>query len=138
LENGIMAHETSWYIENRVIRIRFHGDLALEELMSNGDSIEALSGSAPDPLFLLIDLREVTKMPLDLRQVSHSHQFRRNAGIAWTIVISNNSLFNFFGVVMSKVTDIPMRVCETLEESNAFIAHNAPDLAPVLADLQTA
>ncbi len=131
-----MAHNISWYVEKRVILITLYGDLADDEFTRVGESLYDFVKTGIQPIFLLVDVRKVSRMPSKLTQISSDlSRFRGNTEHAWTIVLSNNSLFNFIGIIASKVVGVPMRSFGTLEEVNAFISHNAPELASTLASL---
>jgi hypothetical protein len=58
--------------------------------------------------------------------------YRWNKHLSGTIVVSNDTLFNLFGVLASKATGVPMWSFKTLEQANDFIAHHAPELAALL------
>ncbi len=133
-----MPHEISWYVENRVICASFSGELADDEFSRVGDTLVEFASTGVRPVFLLIDVREVTKMPSSITRVANDlSRFRGQTLHDWTIVLSNNSFFNFIGILATKVVGVPMRPFKTLEEADAFIAHNAPDLAPALLAPET-
>lgn len=131
-----MPHKLSWYVENRIIHIYLYGDLADDEFTRVGDAMYDFVEAAIPPMFLLVDVREVTKMPTSISRISSDlARFRNDTRHTWTIVLSNSTLFNFIGMVASKVVGVPMRSFNTLEEAHAFIIHNAPDLSPALESI---
>ena len=128
-----MPQETSWYVENRVLRTRLYDVVTEEELANSGKESTELMKSAQPPLFLLIDTRDVTRFPSNFkRMLERMHRYEGDSPVDWTIVLSGNSLLNFFGQMVTRVLPTPFQIFRTLDEAEAFIAHNAPDLAPLL------
>lgn len=130
-----MSYELYWYVDKRVIGTRYEGEVTLEEMVANGNEMEAYLQTGEPPLFLLIDMRDIKKFPLNFKSMLEGMETYRSKDnpVGWTIVISRSRFFSFFGVMASKVVGVPMHSCQTLEEANAFILHHAPELAPELA-----
>ena len=126
-----MSHAIKWYIEKRVISVRVYGEIDKDEAGDSTARIDQLRVEGTPPIFLLLDFRDVTKHPTDMGYVINNLKAKsRNQGeIKWTIILSNNAIFNFFGAMASKVMSIPMRVCKSHAEADALIVHLAPDLA---------
>lgn len=129
-----MPYQVFWYIENRVIGTRFYGDITATELATHRESLKVYIQTGIPPLFLLIDMREVTKFPLQfnamLKEISeyrsHNHQIQH------MLVLSSNRLINFFNVLAARTVDIPVTTFKTQEEADTFLAAKAPDLATSL------
>jgi hypothetical protein len=120
-----MPGEVSWYIEKRVIAVQLSGKLTVEELQENSKIIETYIQNGVVPLILFIDLREVTKFPTNFKallQTAGSSPILKTSG--WIVMLSPNSLLNFFGVLASKVTQVPIRIFNTPEKAHDFIARN--------------
>ena len=129
-----MSYKISWYIENRVVIIRMYGDITTDEMSSSFNEFSEFLKVGTEHIYLLVDLREVTKFPLNFRDMfQEMGKFRFHERIAWTITLTSNVLISFFGAMASKVIHMPTRTFKTLEEADAFIVHNAPELAPMLA-----
>jgi hypothetical protein len=134
-----MPYEMSWYVENRAIETRLYGDVTEEEIRHSAESLDELLREGQAPLFLLIDLREVTRFPSNFSQMLEGiSAYRSDNSVAWTITIFQNSLYNLFAVLASKTTGIPMQSFRTLEQADEFIAHIAPELASFLPSRETA
>lgn len=132
-----MSHKISWYVEKRVIQVRLAGELAEDEFARVGDSLSDFASIGVPPVFLIVDVRQVSRMPTNVGHIAADlARFRGQTQHDWTIVLSNNTFFNFIGIVASKVVGVPMRIFRAQEEADAFIAHNAPELASVLVLLE--
>ena len=128
-----MPSQISWYVEKRVVAIRVYGSVKEKEFVEDRRLLESFIKDGDSPLFLLFDLRDVTKLPTNFGDLLQGvSTYRWNKHVAWTIVLSNNSLFSLFGVLASKATGVPMWSFKTLEQANDFIAHHATELATKL------
>ena len=129
-----MPHEISWYIEKRVIGVRIYGEVDRDEPIDSSTQISELSLEGTAPIFLLLDFRDVTKFSTDVGYILPRMKERsgNNGNVTWTIFLTDNKMFGFFGALASNVMKMPMRMCKTQEEANALIAHLAPELADLL------
>ncbi len=130
-----MPYETFWYVEDRVIGTHFYGDITEEDMTSSGQRIEEYIKQGKPPLFLLNDVRDVSKFPLGFKSMTQDMSSYRihKSRIAWTVILSSNSLINFFGSLASKVVGVPVSTFKTQTEVDSFLAHMAPELAQALA-----
>jgi hypothetical protein len=128
-----MPYEISWHIEKHVVATRLYGEMTEEEFVNDTGVLEAFVKEGESPLILLFDLRDVTKFPSSFSVLLQSiSTYRWHKQIAWTLVLSNNNLFNLFGVLASKATSVPMRSFTTMEAVDAFIAQTALEMASLL------
>jgi hypothetical protein len=133
-----MPQETYWYIDKRVIGCRFSGEVTEADLISSSEAVNALVNVGTPPLFIFVDNSAATQFPLDFKRMLQNFSQSRTTSneIAWTVVISDNRLINFFGALVSKAFGIPTKLVKTQDEVDAFIARFAPDLADALAARQ--
>ena len=126
-----MPYVIDWYIENRVIRLRFFGDLTQREFEDSNKDLGLFVKRGTPPLLLQVDFRQLNKFPQSLsKMLEPLQQFRsEDDPVVWTIILSSNRLYSFFGAMASKVINTPMSVFETQQEADALIARHLSDLA---------
>jgi hypothetical protein len=133
-----MAYELSWYIDKRVLKLRVYGVNEMDEFEEINNHIQDYAQQGNPPVYLIVDVREVTQMPLNFNTMLQGMTADRwKNKIAFTWLVSDNRLINFFGVLASKVATLPVYICKTLEEANTQLAHLDPALVTLLNDPQT-
>ena len=129
-----MSFDVSWYIENRVIRASFSGILTTDDFDMGAAALNELVNTGIAPVFVLVDCRDVAQLPPNFQQaLQHVEKYSGNPLVAWTIVLTENAMVKFFSLMANKIARTSTRTFKTHEEANAFIAHNAPELAAALA-----
>ncbi len=132
-----MPFESKWYIENRVSLVRDLGEITLDEMhASNQIFLEHIRAGKP-PVHLLIDTRDVTKMPGSfVPMLKEIEAFRQEPNMGWTIMVTNNSLMRFFGTLSSNLIKMPFHAVKTYEEANQVLAKVDPSLVNALLSLK--
>ena len=130
-----MPFEVKWYVEGRVSIGRDWGDLTIEEMRaSNEMTLQHVRAGTP-PVHLLIDTREIGKLPGSfVPMLKEIEAFRHEPHMGWTIMVTNNSLLHFFGVLSSNLIKMPFRAVTTYEEANTLLKKVDPTLADVLPE----
>lgn len=117
-----MPCEFRWYIPNRVLYQRMYGEITLEEL--RGFNVESLQyveqGQAP--VHTLVDMREVTKYPMNLREISSQLLNDPGPKLGWVMVITNNPVLRFLASVVVQVAKVRTGVFPSIDEALAFVA----------------
>lgn len=134
-----MPYELYWMVERRVIGTRMYGEVTIEDMTQSGDETLDYLEQGQAPMFLFVDMREVTKFPRNFAQMSKQlsvYDFT-NPKFAWLITLSGDRLLNLFGTIMSKVTSVPMKIFTNEADALQFIAYNAPDLADDLTHFKS-
>lgn len=127
-----MPFEMFWYVENRVVGTRLYGELTKEEFFASGQAIDAWAHRGTPPLFLVVDFRDVAKLPPNLGELMQglaAEDQLRGTEFYWTIILSTNALYNFFGVLVSKNINSRLHICKNYAEANEFLARMESDLA---------
>jgi hypothetical protein len=128
-----VAYNTAWYVHNRVIYTQFSGEVTEEELIDSGSAFDMFIQSDTVPLIHVIDLRGVTRFPINFNKMAQNMSIMTgNEKVACTVCLSNSSLMNFFTLIATKVSRVPMKTFKTFEEVDAFLAHNVSELAHLL------
>lgn len=133
-----MPIEIFWYIEKRVLTTRLSGEVTAEDMIINGRAMDAYIKASTPPLFLIIDQTEVTKFAPSLRDMSQGIRSSpwMNANIEYTILISNNKLFSFFGVIIGRIMGAKLYHVTSLDGAFNLLNTHFPTLD--LPDYETA
>jgi len=117
-----MPFETKWYVEGRVATAYNWGELTLEQLRATSAELLTLVRSGTAPVHLVVDTRDVTKMPSSfLPMLKEIEPFRHEPKTGWSIMLTNNSLLHFFGLLGSNLVKSPYRAVRTYEEVNEVL-----------------
>jgi hypothetical protein len=129
-----MPFETYWHLEKRVVGTRFYDEVNAQDLITNGEEMEALIKDGIHPLFLLVDALGVTKYPTNLKELLEAmgKNPSNSYNLEWILVVTDSRFINFIGSIVSNFFKISVRTYKTIGEAETFIAHHAPDIAPAL------
>ena len=130
-----MPFEVKWYVEGRVSTARDWGEFTLEEMKaSNVLSLEHIRGGKA-PVHLLIDTRAINTLPTSfIPMLKEIEVFRQEPNMGWTVMVTNSSLLQFFGVLSSNQLKMPFRAVGNYEEANALLKRVDPTLADLLPE----
>ena len=136
-----VSFEVFWRVEKRVITASAYGTLTEAELAAGSNKIEELILSGTAPLYLIIDASELvlTQSWFNLRILLNNMSIYRQSAkrVVMTLVITNNSLISFSGVMICRVLNVPMRVYKTMEEADMFLSRQIPDFETLKAPART-
>jgi hypothetical protein len=128
-----MPYNVSWYVENRVVLNRVWGEYTLEEMRTGNEIILPWMNASSMPVHLVVDVREIGHFPRNFRpMLQEIERFRSVANMGWGVMLTNNSLLHFFGVLAANVTRSSFRAASSYEEVNAILGRVDPALASLL------
>jgi hypothetical protein len=119
-----MGYEVSWYIEGRVVKATFTGEMTIQETESASEmTAQYIQEGQPPSVHLIADTTQLERFPTNLNLLNRSsskHLWQPRIG--WTIVISTNSTTRFISGVITQVARVRFRMFPTLEEGLVFLA----------------
>jgi hypothetical protein len=119
-----MGYEVSWYIEGRVVKATFTGEMTIQETESASEmTAQYIQEGQPPCVHLIADTTQLERFPTNLNLLNRSsskHLWQPRIG--WTIVISTNSTTRFISGVITQVARVRFRMFPTLEEGLVFLA----------------
>ncbi len=128
-----MPFETKWYVPERIVTAYNWGVLTLEEMRATNVELLAMIRTGKAPVHLLIDTRDVTKMPSSfIPMLKEIEPFRNEANTGWSVMVTNSSLMHFFGLLSSNLVKSPYGAVKTYEEANALLERIDPSLQGLL------
>jgi hypothetical protein len=128
-----MPSQLSWYLENRVMQIVNHGDVADQDLFDIDESvIQYIDQSSAPLVHLIVDHRNGNNAPSakGLTQLN----WPKNPRLGWTILIGlKNPFQRFVTVVAANFFKIRLRLVNTMDEALDFL-NEVDSTLPALRD----
>jgi hypothetical protein len=136
-----MPHQTSWYLEKRIILVKTQGAIDLQELAQiDSEIIQHIREGHQSELFvhIFVDALNMERMPGSIFEVNRTFKHLREPGLGWTIVIGSNPIARMVGTVVLQLTRMRFRMLPTWESALAFLAGQDSTLAGLTAKSGTA
>lgn len=128
-----MPFETKWYVPERIVTAYNWGVLTLDEMRATNVEMLAMIRSGTAPVHLLVDTRDVTKMPSSfIPMLKEIEPFRNETKTGWSVMVTNSSLMHFFGLLSSNLVKSPYGAVHNYEEANALLERVDPSLKGLL------
>jgi len=105
-----MPIENRWYAEPLIVLNRMYGEVTIAELSDNGHMNQTYYDHLPEGALLhfIVDMREVTHMPNDLRVTRTVSAPRPNTG--WIVLVTSNPLHRMLASMVSVVMHLRYKV----------------------------
>ena len=133
-----MPQQTGWYIEGRVIRVRYTGDVTLADVEQSGQEEKPLLDAGTGPLVhVLLDYTGCNSRPTSLPQMQGAlEQVLHHPRKGWTIAYgrADDKLGDYVNSTLSQTANARYRSFGTLNEALAFLAHVDVTLAEQLEE----
>lgn len=122
-----------WVVEKRVLLQTLTGDYDVDEMRRQIPRFEAILQEGIPSLYLIIDQTGMTSFPKKFREpIQMMEPLNRKYDVQWTIIITSNSMFRFFGSIVSNVFKVQFRAVATLDNAYELIGRIEPTLTPLL------
>lgn len=131
-----MPVEASWYVEGRIIHMRYSGDVTLEDKRRGGElGYELLEAGIPPFVHVLLDITDQTSAPISIKgrkdalDKTLSHPLK-----GWTIAFGKEEfkMENFVNSVVTQTHNLRYRSFVTLQEALEFLVYVDSTLAEFL------
>lgn len=118
-----MAHEIKWFQEERVFIVRLIGDFTHDDFTSlNTDVLAYVNSSKTIPVHGIIDDTQLGKVLVNFADVQKMLSVVFHPHIGYLIVVGpGNPIFNFIGLVVTRVGRIPYRRSASIEEALTYL-----------------
>ncbi|MDX2161852.1 MAG: hypothetical protein SF162_11050 [bacterium] len=110
-----------WLKQDRVIYQRFVGRVTLEGMRQVQPLFAAMLDHGTAPVHAVIDLREVTDYPRNLRRLSEVMMMRNSPHLGFVLVMTSNVLLRFVTTVLTQTFARRMNV-HWLDDEDSVIA----------------
>ena len=119
-----MPATTTWYQENRVVLVHVQGELTLADMAEVDHNIVTFvrAGSKVTPLIhLIVDMREITKMPINLAQVHRTLTHLKEPALGWSVMVGMSPVMRFVASTVIQMAGARFRIFPTAEEGVTFL-----------------
>lgn len=124
-----MPFEITWLIEKRLVLERLSGVLTPEELEARILKAKQFLESGQPPVHYVIDMREVEKIPLNLREIRHAARLYRHPALGWTVTFGiSNRIIHTLVTIAAKTIEARYRDFATQDEAIRFLYSLDPSL----------
>ena len=125
MESFIKFH---WLVEGRVIMLVLQGEITAAQLNQYDQDILATFESVEQPIYIIADLRRLTRFPsigdcLRLKSLRH-----RNLGTTVMMGAIQNRLLKFFMSAITTILPVSYKDAETFEQAQRYIMSIDPQL----------
>jgi hypothetical protein len=127
-----MPIENRWYAEPLIVLNRMYGEMTIAELSDNDHMNQTYYDHLPEGALLhfIVDMREVTHMPNDLRATRTVSAPRPNTG--WIVLVTSDPLHKMIASMISLVMHLRYKVVASLDEALDFLRQHDAALWPLI------
>lgn len=120
-----MPAEIFWYQEKRIIYHRYSGEIQVAEVNAASQESLALTLEGLPPVYILVDLSEVTNFPKSINTYRAALKPVRDPDcIGWVIIFgAKNTLLKFIASALAHIAGARsnVRVVDTLKQAMTFL-----------------
>jgi hypothetical protein len=120
-----MPVKTLPLIPNRVLMVKFSGDVTFEDMVEGNDAGVTMIKHCPEGILFhtIIDSSEVQRFPIDLRMVTSdaAGSFRKEPNLGWTLLVTKNRIIIYLASFAASIVQNRFRTFNTLEEALEFL-----------------
>lgn len=120
-----MTARIAWYTPDRVLLIRFQGDVTTDELMQINRQITGYLDSADAQLVhLIIDQRDIGSVPGNVMSLTRTMTFIQHPRLGWVLRFGDiHPIIRFMAAVVMQAASVRFRNFHTLEEALNFLSY---------------
>ena len=128
-----MPIDVNWYVPDRVIMMRSHGDLTIEEAKAANKKILEFLDLGKPLIHTLVDQLDMGNFPISLRDNKDALSAIKHPNVGWTVVYGNpNKIADFISGMIARMGRLRYRKFTSKEEAIAFLADQDPSVADAL------
>jgi hypothetical protein len=125
----LMSHEIKWHTKDAVVLARLWGDLDIEDFPEYDRLIlEHIEQSDRHFIHIWVDLTEVNEFPARVWDIQKALTHISHPRTGWTILITNNRIIQFVGLMVTQVAKARFRAFSSSEEAMQFLLSVDPNL----------
>ena len=117
-----MGFSVTWRSEKQVIDLKVFGVVTSEEIIALNLKTMDYIAAGSQPVHLIIDALDVTEYPTNLRWILRLLKHNPVPPTGWNILVQNNPAVRVLACTLLSVLHVPLHVCSTPEEADAFLA----------------
>ena len=119
-----MPYNVAWLIQNRVIYVRYFGEIHYKDYEETGSMFARMIDSGEAPVHVVVDASTVTKAPRDIGKIVEYLRGYGRPGIGWVLTVTPNKLERFFAalVMHTFISSLRSSMFGSVEEIPDFLA----------------
>lgn len=117
-----MPITAEWVNEKRWLKLTGTGEATLETIAELIHTLRIHVSEGTTPVYVLIDLTQITAFPTNLREVVESAQVKPNDRIGWVVIAADAMMLRFLGAILAQLARHPAHTVTTAEEGLAFLS----------------
>lgn len=128
-----MPYTTGWYIKDRVIAVRLHGEIQIGDIEGTArEMLQLIEESQEVLVHALIDVHEMTGFPLNLLAISKaSSAIASHPRLGWAIHYGTDSrLLKYFSGMVAQMFKVRFRLVDNRQEALRVLYEREPSLPP--------
>lgn len=135
-----MSFSQQWYIQDRVVFVRFTGRLTVEEIGASFEtSMDFVDNHTGEhPLHFLHDWTELEVFPTSLALIARStnRKLKDRSKLGWVVAYgSGQFMLRFTSDLVFRIFDIHFRMANDLEQAQHLLRHIDPTLPEAMPPL---
>ena len=131
-----MPVDLSWYVEGRVIYIKYSGDVTIEDKRIGAQQeYEFLDAGTSSLVHVLLDITDQTSSPTNIKAVQNAlDKALKHPKKGWTLAFGKEEfrMENFVNSVVTQASSARYRTYVTLEETLEFLVYVDPPLREMI------
>jgi len=116
-----MAYEVKWYIEKRVLSVRQHGIVTMDEARELNILVLVHLMEGVAPIHVVVDVTELKAFPNNPIALKRAIQSGDPARVGWTLIAGVNPILRYVTSLLFKFWKVRYRMFATMDEVYAFL-----------------
>jgi|GEM_PF-1523144 len=131
-----MPVDISWYLEGRIIYIKYFGDVTIDDKREGAEQEIALLDAGTSALVhVLLDITDQTSSPTNIKAIQEAlDKALKHPKKGWTLAFGKEEfrMENFINSVVTQSSSARYRTYVTLQETLEFLVYVDPSLQDVI------
>ncbi|MCU0500143.1 MAG: hypothetical protein MUF87_22570 [Anaerolineae bacterium] len=111
-----MPYQSAWIVPDRVWYNRNYGIMTTEEIKEGNVEAASAIRNGVAPVHFVIDTSDLKNFPINLKEMSDSTLFMKEANLGFTIYVTSNMMIRFITQTLTQISKLDFRVVKTLDE----------------------
>lgn len=128
-----MPYDVSWYLEERVVYARVSGIFTMKDVCHFNRTLVALVDAGTPPVHVIMHHCGLEKVPTNLRQMRRAFTVLDRDGLGLAVdVAEHTGIWTYVGQMLLRMSRMPFRHVNTMEEAHQILAEYDPSVAEAL------
>ncbi len=119
-----MSVQISWHEEGVILKIRYSGDVSLEDIKQGSQKSRQYIEGIPTMVYTIVDVTDLKKYPKQLTQFGDIVQDMKNSPMqGFMVIVGATGIARFLGSAVSQMMGVGFRMVDTIAEAESIIQH---------------